>query len=596
MRIKKIVAITALILAAAVFWFYFYHKKTSNIPTQQKILITASTSYIKSLDPIHGVDDYSARELAKVYEGLLEYHYLKRPLELVPNLAESMPTVSDDQLVYTFKIKPGVLFHDNVCFANGKGRELTADDFVYSLKRLADPKNSPSSFWVIDGKIKGLMEWREKYIDAEKVDYTDNIEGIKALDRYTLQFILTHPYPQFLHVLAMVVCMVVPYEAVEYYGIEFMNHPVGTGPFTAESFNPQDTKIIYHKNLNFRDKFFPSEAAEEYQHMLTYAGKKLPFVDTVITHIIPEEQPRWLMFKKGEIDILDLTVDKTIAEIIDSNNHLMPSLQIKGMQLLQVPSVCTNCIVFNNSLELFKNNPKLRQAISLAFDTATYNKLFYKNGAILAQSILPPGLAGYQKGYVNFYRSYNIKKAKQYLEEAGYPGGKGLPTLTLDVANGTVFRQRGEFFQKCMNRIGIKVKLIENIFPELLKKVANKATMLHTMSWSIEYPDAQSFFHLFYGPYGQPGLGTYFNDLAFNALYEKASLMSDSPDRTTLYERLNQMIAEQLPVIPLVHPKYILIQHGWVKNYCYSDSHRGTEQYFDIDLGQKAVLKPKLKE
>jgi ABC-type transport system substrate-binding protein len=593
MNMKKAIRIIALVLVATAAWLYLKGKKTTAPISKEKVLVTASISPIKTLDPIQSDDSYSSREVAKVYEGLLEFHYLKRPLELVPNLAEAMPIVSENQLVYTFKIKPGIMFHDNVCFPNGKGRELTVHDFIYSFKRLADPKQQARNLWLIDGKIKGVTEWREKYANVDKVDYTDEIEGIKALDRYTLEFTLSRPYPQFLSALAMVGCSVVPHEAVEHYGPEFMNHPVGTGPFMIETFNPQDTQIVYHKNPNFRDKRFPNEAAEEYKHILAYAGKKLPLVDKIITHIIPEEQPRWLKFQKGQIDILDLTIDKTAATVLGSNNELIPSLQTKGMKLLQVPGISTTYLILNNSLELFRNNPKLRQAISMSLDLAGYNKLFYEGRALIAESTVPPGLAGYQKDYVNPYRVYDVKKAKQYLAEAGYPDGKGLPELTLDIPTGTTPRQKGEFFQKCLSKIGIKVKIIENIFPELIKKLGNKATMLHNMTWSADYPDAENFFHLFYGP-NEPGIGAYFNDPTFNDLYEKASVMNDSPARTVLYERLNQIIAEQLPAICFIHPKNIFIQQGWVKNYCWSDFHYGTEQYFDVDMDQREALISKL--
>jgi len=593
MNIKKTIWIFVVAVFATATWLYFKGKEKAIPIAKEKVLVTASISFIKTLDPIHCDDSYSARETAKIYEGLLQYHYLKRPLELIPSLAEEMPTISEDQLVYTFKIKKGIMFHDNKCFPNGKGRELTAHDFVYSFKRLADPHQQSANFWLIDGKIKGLAKWREHYSDAGKIDYAEEIEGIKALDRYTIAFSLTRPCSQFLYVLTMMGCSAVPHEAVEYYGPEFMNHPVGTGPFMLEVFNPQDTQIVYHKNPNFRDEYFPKEAAEEYKHLLVaYAGKKLPFVDKIITHIINEEQPRWLKFKKGHLDFLDLTRDQTASTVLDSKNELVQSLHEKGMKIFQIPSISTSYIIFNNYLDLFKNNPKLRQAIAMSLDIEAYNKLFHEGRAIIAQSTVPPGLAGYQKNYVNPYQ-YNVEKAKQYLAEAGYPDGKGLPEITLDIPLGTTFRQKGEFFQKYMQKIGIKVKIIENIFPELLKKSFNKTTMLHTISWSATYPDAEIFFNLFYGP-NEPGLGIHFNDPTFNALYEKTSLMNDTPARTALYEQMNQLLGEQVPSVFLVHHQNIFIQQGWLKNYCWSDFHYGTEKYFDIDMEQKAALSSKL--
>jgi oligopeptide transport system substrate-binding protein len=592
---KKIISLIAFVIFILAIWFYKSHQKVSEI-TQEKVLVTIIHSQVLGLDPIRIRDDYAVHEAAKVYEGLLDYHYLKRPFELIPNLAESMPDISADQLVYTFKIRKGVLFHDNPCFPPGKGRELTAYDFVYALKRLADPKLQSLNFWLLDNKLKGLNEWRQKYTDATTVDYTQEIEGIKAIDRYTLQFTLNQVYPQFLYALTMAPCYAVAQEAVEYYGPEFTNHPVGTGPFLITYFNPQDTKIIYYKNPNFRDKRFPSEAAEKYQHMLVgYADKKLPFVDKIITYILPEEHPRWLKFQKGEVDIIDITRDHIASEVI-RDGQLIPTIQERGVQLFQETVLGTSYIVFNNALPLFKDNLKLRQAISMAVDGEKYNNLFFKGSAMLAQSILPPGLAGYRPEYSNPNRVYDLQKAKQYLAEAGYPAGKGLPEITLDISSTTDARQKGEFFQACMKEIEINIKLIPNIFPELVKKINKKATMLHSIAWTAEYPDAENFYQLLYGPNQANGIGSNFDDPAFNDLYEKASLMTDSPARTLLYEQLNQMAAEKVPLIYMLHFPNLVLYQGWVKNYTFPDCICGIEQYFDVNLEEKRALLPKLKQ
>ena len=589
---KKFLGIVLFVLTVFAIWFYVKHQEAPNT-TQEKVLLTANEAQIKGFDPMQTTDVYATREIAKVYEGLLEYHYLKRPFELVANLAENMPSVSADQLVYTFKLREGIQFHDNPCFPDGKGRELTAHDFVYTFKRLADPKLQSLNFWLIDNKLQGLNEWRQRYTDAPVVDYTEDIPGVQAIDRYTLQFTLTKPCPQFLYVLAMVPCYAVAHEAVHYYGSEFMNHPVGTGPFTTPAFNPQDTKIVYHKNPTFRDKRFPNQAAEAYKHMLVYADKPLPFVDKIITYICAEEQPRWLKFKKGQLDVIDISRDNIALEVI-RGNALVQALQQKGIQLFRVGEASTNYVTINFVHALFKNNPKLRQAMYMAFDAQGHNSLFYNNTGIPAQSIIPPGLAGYRGDYVNPYQAYELKKAKQYLAEAGYPGGKGLPIITLDVGPTTAEKQKGEFFQKCMKKIGIQIKVIGNIFPELLKKIQTNATMLHAIGWSADYPDAENFLQIFYTFNQASGAGSNFNDPAFNALYEKATALPDSPARTVLYERLNEMVAESVPCICIAHPSCIVLQQGWVKNYNWSNFHYGVEQYFDIDLEQKKVLSAKL--
>lgn len=589
---RRIISIGAIIATGLA--VQLYRRSGQEVRTApEKVLVTTTEAQVKGFDPVDCEDTYSAREVCKVYEGLLEYHYLNRPYALTPNLAAEMPTLSADQCVYTFKIKEGVTFQDNACFPGGKGRVLTAHDFVYSFKRLADPRRQSRCFWLLDGKIKGLNAWREKYVDVSAADYTEDIPGLQALDNHTLQITLTQPSPQFLYALAMAPCFVVAHEAVDHYGKTFLNHPVGTGPFTLQVFNPQDTQIVYHRNPTFRDKRFPTEAAPAYTHMLTYAGQKLPLVDMVITHIFPEAQPRWLKFQKGQVDVIDISKDNIASEII-RDKELVSTLQDKGIQLFQEPEITTSCVIFNNAHPLFKNNPKLRQAMSLAFDGAKYNELFCNGAATLAQSIIPPNLAGHQTGYRNPYRAYNIDKAKQYLAEAGYPGGQGLPRINLDGTAHTIQKQKAEFFQQSMQKIGIQIQVVGNTWPELVKKVQTKNMMLHSMSWSADYPDAENFLQLFYGPHQLSGLGVNSDDPVFNKLYEKAVTMPHSAERTALYEHLNHMIGEQTPVICTVHAPHLILHQGWVRNYIWSNFHYGVEQYIDVDLAQKQALKPKL--
>lgn len=261
-------------LTITILWFYTKRASTSKDENEnEKVLVTVLESQVSGLDPVRGSGVYDAQAMGRLYDGLLEYHYLKRPFELVPNLAAAMPTVSEDGLVYTFEIKQGVKFHDNACFPQGQGRELVAEDFIYSIKRVADPKIQSPSFSMIAERIEGLDAWRDKYVDASEVVYDEAVTGLRAIDKYTLQFTLTKPWPQFMCILAMPVGYAVPQEAVRHYGAEFINHPVGTGPFMLQEFNPQLSKLQYYKNPTFRDKRFPSEAAAAYQPMLADAGK-----------------------------------------------------------------------------------------------------------------------------------------------------------------------------------------------------------------------------------------------------------------------------------------------------------------------------------
>ncbi len=577
-------------LAASLLFSYGCTKK---VDKNLKSLNLSVVAKIKGMDPIYANDRYSSNEVARVYEGLLEYHYLKRPFTLVPNLAESMPEVSKDGLTYTFKIKKGVMFQDDPAFPNGKGRELVAQDFVYSIMRLADPKLRSLGWWLLDGKVVGLNEWRAKYSDKKAANYAETIEGLKALDNYTLQFKLTKPFPQFLYSLAMPFTFAVAKEVVAKYQGEFLNHPVGTGPFVIkDGVFRQSNKITYFKSPSFRNKTYPTEASEEFvkKGFLADAGKKLPLVDKIVVNIIEEDQPRWLNFNKGKLDFIGIPKDNFASAIIPGAG-LKDEYAGKGIILEVVPSLDVTYIGFNHDHKLFQENLKLRQAMSLAYDTEESNNLFYNGQGIPAQSVVPPGIAGNIKGWENPYAKFDLEKAKALLAEAGYPEGKGLPEITYDITASSVARQMSEFFKKKMAAIGINIKIQQNTWPELQKKLTNRNIMMWGMAWGADYPDAENFLQLLYCPNKAPGAnGSDYCDPKFDKMFEYASKLQDSPERTAKYEEMNKYVGEQVPWIYGVHRRNYVIAQGWLKNYITSDFEAGQAQYLNVDLKEKEKL------
>ncbi len=560
----------------------------------ERVLNLAVSAKIKGMDPIYANDAYSSNEVARVYEGLLEYHYLRRPYTLRPNLAEAMPVVSKDGLTYTFKIKKGVVFQNDTAFESGKGRELVAADVVYSIKRLADPKLQALGWWIIDGKIKGLNEWRKKYSELPKVDYGEEIEGLRAVDKYTVEFKLTRPFPQFLYSLAMPFTFVVAKEAVEHYGKEFINHPVGTGPFKLPKFN-QTNKITYTKNPTYRDKFYPSDASEEFKSagFLADAGKKLPLVEKVVVNIMVEDQPRWLNFQKGNIDYLGIPKDNFDA-VVTPSREVSAEFAKKGISLEIRPSLDVTYVAFNHDNKLF-SNVNLRRAMALAYDVNKANELFYNGTAMPAQSIIPPGIKGYVESYKNPYRGRDIEQAKKLLEKAGYPNGAGLPEITYDCPSSTVARQMGDFFRKNMADIGVKIKVVQNSWPELQNKISKRSVQVYGIAWGADYPDAENFLQLLYGPNRSPGAnGSGYNHEEFNQLYKTASVLQDSPERTALYEKMSRIAAEQVPWVFGVHRQSFIMKHSWLKNYLSSDVGADRAEYVNIDLEQKKKMVEKL--
>nr|BDT29259.1 ABC transporter substrate-binding protein [Bacteriovorax sp. HI3] len=551
----------------------------------ERVLNVTAPSDIKGFDPMMASDVGSAAQIAKIYEGLLTYHWLKLPYELIPNLAEEMPTISKDGMTYTFKIKKGILFQDDAAFPNGKGRELTAMDFVYSIKRHADAKNQSTGWWLFDGKIQGLNEWREKYAKLPTVNYDDEVEGIKALDKYTLQFKLAKVFPQFLYALAMPFSYVVAKEAVDKYGKEFINHPVGTGPYVLPVFD-QGKRLVFTKNPTFREKFYPTEASPEFKHMLVDAGKKLPFLDKIVVDVMVESQPAWLKFNKGEVDYLSIPKDNFSATIVD--NKLSKEMQDKGISLAITPALDVYFYGFNFDYKVFQNL-KLRKAMSLAFDQGMLNKLFYNNTGVPAESSAPPGVAGNVPSFKNPWKGPNLDLARKMLAEAGYPEGKGLPEMTLDTFSSTSARQKAEFFQKQMEKIGIKIKVVTNLNPELQAKIKKRSVMLIDYGWIGDYPDTENFLQIFYGPNSAPGANSAnYNNPEFNKMYEVVAKMQDSPARTKLYEEANQFLANDVVAIFTVHTQSYMLQQKWVRNYHDSDFIFDFHQYINVDQKEKA--------
>lgn len=524
----------------------------------------------KSLDPAHVDDRYSAIATAMSYEGLVEYEYLKRPHELKPLLAESMPTISKDGLTYTFKIKKGVKFIDSPNFEGGKGRELKAKDFVYSFKRIADPKVNSGGFWIFDGKIKGLNAWREANKKSETVNYDTDVEGLKAIDDSTFQITLTTPYPQLLFVLAMPYSFAVPREVVEKLGKDFPNTPTGTGPYVLERWM-RGSKIIFNKNPTYHGGTYPTEgeAGDKEKGLLADAGKALPLMERVELSIFTESQPQWLNFLKGNLDYTGIPKDNFDSVIDPATGGLKEEFTSKDISLVKAPSADVTYIAFN-MMDPFivKAGPKFRQALSLAINEEEKIKMFYNDRGIVAHSPVPPGLAGYDETYKNPWKIFNLEKAKKLLAEAGFADGKGVPVIPYETSTGAEARQMAEDLQRSLGKMGIKLQINVNQFAELLEKIDQKKAMMWGVAWGADYPDAENFLQLLYGPNKAPGPnGSNFDNAEYNKLYEQMRYMLDSPERRKIITRMKEVFAEQMPWIPSMHRVVYTLTHPWMKNF-----------------------------
>lgn len=579
-------------------------------------------SHLKGLDPLSASTTYSHRAVSNLYEGLLQYNYLKRPYQVEPQLAVAMPTISEDELTYTFQIKKGVLFHDDACFPGGKGREVTAEDFVYSWKRIADFKNVSEGWWIFDGKIAGLNEFREytKTVKGDaKVDYSKPVPGLTTPDKYTLRVQLTKPYPQLLYILTMGYTKVVPREAVEKYGKEFLNHPVGTGPFRLKKWI-KGSKFVYLRNPTWRGETYPSEgeATDQKAGLLDDAGKKLPFVDKVVVNIMVESQPRWLQFMRGDLDLIKPPKDN-YDDAMPSGKLSADMLQ-KGIHNIRRPSLDIVYTAFNwedpvlgdldpedpgdaEALKIRKerfphlDNDKaraIRRALSMAYNRDKLIELFYNGQALKAKGPLPPGLEGYDAEAENKWTEYDPEGAKKVLQEAGLNPGD-VPPLQYQTSSSSTSMQMAQFRKSLYKKIGIDMEINTNTWPELNKKVKSKRAQIFGMAWLGDYPDAQNFLQLFYSPNESPGTnGANYTNKEFDELYRQVETMRPSSERTEIYKKMAKMVRDDVPWSFDSHRVIDTLLHGWLKNYKPHDAGHGFWKYYRIDTQKRAEVKPKL--
>ncbi len=548
---------------------------------------------VKGFDPVHSSDIYSGTVIAQVYEGLLQYHYLKRPYEVIPSLAEGMPAISDKGLTYTFKIRKGIKFHDDPAFPGGKGRELVAEDFIYSFRRLADPATLNDGFWILDGKIKGLNEWLD-LLKNKKADYSTPIEGLQAPDHNTLVIKLTQPYYQLLYVLTLPYTYAVPKEVVEKYGSEFLNHPVGTGPFMFDSW-VRNSKIVLKKFPGYHQDTYPSDGSpgDKEAGLLEDAGKQLPFADKIVFVEMPEDAPRWQNFMKGNFDFGELPADNYDAMILDKK--VRPENAAKGMKLTITSGDDYTYVSINMKDPILGKNKDLRRAMSLAHDSMGVATKFQNGHAIPAQGPIPPDVPGYEASFVNPNQKFDIEQAKKLLAKAGYPGGKGLPELTFESISDSKNRQQAEFFQQNMAAIGIKVVISSNTWPQFQDKIKNMKAQIFGISWTADYPDGQDFLQLFYSKNISPGPNdSNFSNPEFDKLYEKSLLLPPGNERDQLYHKMRDIIVEEVPQILELHRQYYIIRHGWLDNFKFSYMILDFPKYMKVDPKKRAELKAKL--
>ncbi len=575
----------------------------------------------KTFDPPKISDEGSNNLASQIYDGLLTYHPYARPYKLMPAIAAALPEVSEDKRTYTFKINTAIRFQDDPCFEGGKGRFVTAHDVLYCLKRFAHPVSETTGWWLFQDRIVGFDAWRKAregdvtaylkehgslppatYPGIEAPIVENDVHGIEVVGDDRIVIRLTEPYDQLLWVLAMSYTGIYPKEAVEHYGDQFRNHPVATGPFKVVSFDAV-YRCVMRRNENYREEYIPDPRnktedrvdgwdweADEKAGLLVHAGKRMPLLDGMEVRYITQDQPRWLYFKAGYADFLNPPKDGVDQALPDGK--LSPELAARGVRLDPWPELGTVYSCFN-TIDPVMQNVDLRRAIALAMDHAWTRDNLYSRQAVVATSVLPPGIAGFDPDYHPYHRAdgtADVERAKQFLAKAGYPDGvdaktsKRLKLVYENSGSSATAREFSDRFVFEMRQLGVEVDVISNTFPQMIDKMRKSSFQVAGLAWGFDYPDAQNIFINLYGPNKAPGANyASFQNARFDELFLEAALLSEGPERTQLYREMTHIVADEVPWVTRAHRLKQNLQQPWLTGMKYTEVNYQFWRYCSID-------------
>ena len=552
----------ALLTAASVMTATFVHSADMN-----EVLHLSFPAGATGFDPAKVGDNYSNSVNQNIFDSLLTYDYLARPAKIIPNTVEALPEITNGGKTYTFKIKPGIYFTEDPVF-NGKKRELVAEDYVYSFKRIMDKTiNSPMSY-LVTGKFKGVDQLIKDAGDGP-LNYDIEIEGIKALDKYTLQLNLNDVNYNMAYILAMPIFGAVAREAIENYSENTNAHPVGTGPYLLKDWKP-GSKIVLEANPNYRKVVFNSIPEENdsigKQVAKDLKGKVLPNVGRIEISIIEEEQPVWLAFMNKQLDISGIP-QPALKEALIMNPKdpldvkLSPKLVQQGIGLQRLKALEITFQFFNMEDPVVGGyTPQkiaLRRAIAMAFPRNQTIANIRRGQAVPVKYLIPEGVAGYNPN-VDSSVSYDPAKGNALLDAAGYKIGKdGLRTqpdgspLSIQMGTGSsaIAREWNEYWQQAFDSLKIKLTFKVGKWPELAKANREGKLQMWGLAWGADYPDGDNFLQMFYGPNKGDSNFSAFYRPEFDKLFEESLLLPNNAKRQALYDQMNKIVAQYQPYI-----------------------------------------------
>jgi oligopeptide transport system substrate-binding protein len=509
--------------------------------------------YFRSLFP-HNIGEVGGHRIANmIYEGLVR---LKQDsLTLEPSLAERWE-VNEHATQYTLHLRKGVKFHNDPCFPNGKGREVTAQDIKYCFDLLCSPSSTNIGWDYVRGRIVGSEEHYEAVKKGSKPE--GGVKGIKIIDDYTLQIDLNQPFSSFLYILAMPFGYIFPHEAYEKYGIEMRIKAVGTGPFYIKTVRENEAVILL-RNTHYWDK-------DQY-------GNQLPYLNGVRFSFINDKMAELLKFKEGKLDMVFKLPFEIMDEIVDRKGNLQGEYQNFVFQ--DLVSMSVQYYGFLTDGKIFADK-RLRQAFCYAVNRDKIVEFTLKGSGVPGiYGFVPPAFPNYNHAALNGY-NYNPEKARALLAAAGYPNGKGMPEVTLQInSGGKRNEQVAEAVQKMLREVlNIRVKIAKVPFSQHLEMQETRKTDFWRAGWIADYPDPENFLTFLWSKHlpKNPNERTYQNTFRYrneqyDQLFAQALQIVDEKQRNELYQKADQIALDDAPFLPLYYDKDKRLLQKYVRNF-----------------------------
>jgi oligopeptide transport system substrate-binding protein len=546
-RLLATAALGALLLQSS-----FAERTTDPDKVLRYVFIAAEAGF----DPAIGRDLYSAHVTQSVFETLYTYDYLARPAKLIPLTAAAMPEVSADGKTYTIRLKKGIYFQADPAF-HGKPRELTMADYVYSYKRLMDPKLSSPHTWLWEGKVEGLDEFVEQAKKTGHFDIDRKVSGFELVDRYTLRIHLTHPDFNLGMIMAHEPNSAVAREVIEKYRDaqgQVMANPVGTGPYKLTEW-VRGSRIVLEANPDFRGSIWDFQASDDPEDQKIVAqlkGKRMPQIGRIEISVMLEDQTRLLAFQNDEVDLFQLM--GPLAPQLLRGGKLKPEFVAKGVQLSRIVDPEISYYYWNMEDPvvggLSKEKIALRRAIAIAHNVNEEIQVVWNGDAVALEYPIPPGVVGYDPQYKSSLQ-YDPAAANALLDKFGYkigadgwrtqPDGKPL-VIKYTARNDSNGQQQSEMWKKTYDLIHIHMDGERRPFPDILQAEKDCQLQTRTAPWYADYPDGDNFMQLFYGPNVHQNNNGCSKIPEFDALYAQSQKLPAGPERDLLYHKMTRIL------------------------------------------------------